>query len=102
MDEDLCESIWYQDLFMQQLSFILRQNQDYCTDNECLNLSQFRTPRNAQSSNFLTIFLIIAFVVVMYALRPNSYRRLRNDNTKDQVNGHNSNDEPPSPPPTTQ
>ncbi|XP_031836826.1 small integral membrane protein 14 [Nomia melanderi] len=100
---DVCEYLWNHELAMQELFSILRQNQYYCSDTECLNLSQFPESRNVSSStNFLTTCLIIAFVLVMYALRPRSLRPLRNDNAKDRHNGRDSNEEPPAPPPSTQ
>ncbi|XP_076654606.1 small integral membrane protein 14 [Halictus rubicundus] len=105
MDEegfDICKIMDAQEVHMQQLFFILRQSHDYCMDSECLNLSQFQAPRNPSSSNFMMTFLIIAFMVIMYALRPNSFRRLRNENAKDRDNGRDSNNEPPAPPPAIQ
>ncbi|XP_076277978.1 uncharacterized protein LOC143207933 [Lasioglossum baleicum] len=99
MDEegfDLCKSMDIQEALTQQLFFILRQNHDYCMDSECFNLSQSQTSPSSPSSNFLITFLIIAFVVMMYA--PSSFRRLRNDNAKDRNNGRDSNNEPPAPP----
>lgn len=38
------------------------------------------------STNFFMTCLIIAFAVLMYALRPNSLRQLRNNTAKDRDN----------------
>ncbi|XP_076755262.1 small integral membrane protein 14 isoform X2 [Xylocopa sonorina] len=100
---DLCECIWNHELAMQHLLFILRRSQSYCTDNECFNVSRLPGPQDiSSSSNFLMTCLIIAFVVLMYAFRPNSLRQLRNDTTKDRDNERDSNDGPSAPPPTAQ
>ncbi|XP_054009001.1 small integral membrane protein 14 [Hylaeus anthracinus] len=94
---DLCECIWNHELATQRLLAILRQSQNYCTETECF----LPGSRDVQeSSDFFTTCLIIAFGIIMYVLRPNSLRRLRNDNAKDSDNRRDSNDDPPAPPPT--
>ncbi|XP_029053225.1 small integral membrane protein 14 [Osmia bicornis bicornis] len=100
---DLCECIWSHELAMQRLLSILRQSQSYCTDNECFSVSRLPEPSAVPtSSNFYMTCLIIAFMVLMHVLRPNSLRRLRNNNVKDRDNERDSSDDPPAPPPTTQ
>ncbi|XP_015435886.1 PREDICTED: small integral membrane protein 14 isoform X2 [Dufourea novaeangliae] len=97
---NLYECICNHELATQQLLSILRQNQNYCTDNECFNLPQQPGPHNVPSStNFLMTCLIIAFILIMYALRPNSLRQVQQDNVKDRDNERHSDDEPPAPPP---
>lgn len=99
----LCECISHHELVVQRLLSILRQSQSYCTDNECLSMSQLPGPRDVPpSSNFFMICLIIAFAVLMYVLRPNSLRQGRNYATKDRDNERDSNGDPPTPPPTVQ
>ncbi|XP_017886106.1 small integral membrane protein 14 [Ceratina calcarata] len=95
---DICENIWNHEWTMQRLLSILRQSQSYCTDNECVNLSHLPGPPAVTSSSdsFMTC-LMIAFAVLMYVLRPNCLRQLRNDTTKHRDNEHDSNDEPPAP-----
>ncbi|KOC67186.1 hypothetical protein WH47_11843 [Habropoda laboriosa] len=61
------------------------------------------SPETSSSSNFLMTFLIIAFALIMYVLRPNSLRQLRTNTAKDRDNERDSNgDHPPAPPPTAQ
>ncbi|XP_043788402.1 small integral membrane protein 14 [Apis laboriosa] len=101
---DLCECIWNHEFAMQRLLSILRQSQNYCTDNECFDMSRLPGPRDVPSwnLNFFMILLIIVFVVLMYALRPQSLRHLNNDIAKDRNNERDSHDDPPVPPPTIQ
>ncbi|XP_003706121.1 small integral membrane protein 14 [Megachile rotundata] len=100
---DICERIWNHELAMQRLLSILRQNQNYCTDDECYSLARLPGPSAAPPSNdFFMPFLIIAFMVLMYVFRPNSLRQIRNNNVKDRDNERDSSDDPPVPPPTMQ
>ncbi|PBC26150.1 small integral membrane protein 14 [Apis cerana] len=101
---DLCECIWNHEFAMQRLLSILRQSQNYCTDNECFDMSRLPGPRDVSSwnLNFFMILLIIVFVILMYALRPQSLRHLNNDIAKDRNNERDSHDDPPVPPPTIQ
>ncbi|KAF3426458.1 hypothetical protein E2986_14136 [Frieseomelitta varia] len=56
------------------------------------------------SNFFMTILLVIAFAILMYAFRPNSLRsnsrQSSNDTVKDRDNERDSNNDPPAPPPT--
>ncbi|XP_043512433.1 small integral membrane protein 14 [Frieseomelitta varia] len=103
---DLCECIWSHEFAMQRLLSILRQSQSYCTDNECFSISQLPGPRDdpLPSNFFMTILLVIAFAILMYAFRPNSLRsnsrQSSNDTVKDRDNERDSNNDPPAPPPT--
>ncbi|XP_017752366.1 PREDICTED: small integral membrane protein 14 isoform X2 [Eufriesea mexicana] len=98
---DFCEYIWNHEFVMQRLLSMLQQGQNYCTDNECFSMSQLPGPRNAPpSSNFFTTCLIIIFAVLMYVLRSNCIRQLKNDIVKDRDNENDPNDDPPVPPPT--
>lgn len=47
----------------------LRQSQTYCTDGECLDEPNLPRPESAGNS-FITMFLMMALAVVMYAMRP--------------------------------
>lgn len=100
---DMCEYMW-SEFAMQRLLLILRQNQNYCTDNECFSMSRLPGPRDTSSSSnfFMTTLLIIGFAVLMYVLRPNSFRQLTNNTAKDRDNERDSNGDPPVPPPTAQ
>ena len=100
---DLCEYM-RSEFAMQRLLLILRQSQNYCTDNECFSMSRLPGPRDTSSSSnfFMTTLLIIGFAVLMYVLRPNSLRQLTNNTAKDRDNERDSNGDPPVPPPTVQ
>ncbi|XP_076627726.1 small integral membrane protein 14 [Colletes latitarsis] len=96
------ECIWDHELATQRLLAILRQSQDYCSNTACFSPPRTQRPNDTlASSDFLMTCLIIAFVLVMYVLGPNTLRRLRNGNTKDRDDERDSNDDPPAPPPTT-
>ncbi|EDX08567.1 GD11869 [Drosophila simulans] len=66
-DFDGCECVWSQEYVMQRLINFIRQNQDACGDNECLDVTG-RNPHQAQiagrgdDSGFFVamIFLIVA------------------------------------------
>lgn len=99
----ICKRIWNNELTVQRLLSILRQNQNYCMNDECFSQAQLPGPPDtSSSSDFLMQFLIIAFMVLMYVFRPNSLRQRRNNNVKDRDNERDSSDDPPVPPSTTQ
>ncbi|KAG7208868.1 hypothetical protein KM043_015052 [Ampulex compressa] len=63
-------------------------------------MSGLPDPRgNDTPSEFFTTFLFIAFIVLMYAMRPKSLQSQGNDRAKRREDGHDWNDEPPAPPP---
>lgn len=66
---DPCECIWNHELAMRRLISLLRQSQDYCTDGECLDEPNLPRPESA-AGGFLTMFLMLAVAVLMYAMRP--------------------------------
>ncbi|KYN07476.1 Uncharacterized protein C4orf34 like protein, partial [Cyphomyrmex costatus] len=76
------------------LLFQLRQSQDYCSETECFSVWP---EMNDESSDFLTTFLIIGVIAVLYAFRPRSLR----NSTKNIINSSNKpgshGDDPPSP-----
>lgn len=51
------------------MSLQLRQSQEYCTDGECLDEPSLPRPESA-ANGFLTMFLMMALAVLMYAMRP--------------------------------
>ena len=86
---------------MRRLLSMLRQSQNLCTETECFSTTGLPESCDVSfSSDFLMTCLMIAFIVVMYAFRPNSLRQLRSDNTTERKNGHDSTDDPPTPPST--
>lgn len=93
---DPCECIWNHELAMRRLLSLLRQGQSYCTEAECLDeLSPLATPGTTSGNGFLMIFLIIAFAVLMYVMRPSA---LRQREGKNPTGGQGPSGEPPAPP----
>ncbi|XP_033208771.1 small integral membrane protein 14 [Belonocnema kinseyi] len=97
---DPCECMWNHDMAMQRLLSILRQTQAYCTDNECLSVSRLPGPSSTPSNNFFMMFLMFGMFILMYALRPRSLRSKNKEDMKAKRNQPDSNDDPPTPPPT--
>lgn len=107
---DGCECIWSPEFAMQRLLNFIRQNQEHCTDSECIDVSGRVAPQsdslaclNDGSSNYmmLTIFTILA--VIMFFIRPETIlnmtgtkpaRRQQRRNDGDDGNG---NGQPPPP-----
>ncbi|KAK2576330.1 hypothetical protein KPH14_005691 [Odynerus spinipes] len=102
-DFNLCECINADELLVQRLLSILRQTQHYCSDNECFGVSRLPGSLPVQpSSNVFMTCLFVAFIFLMYIIRPRSLRQASMQNnaakTLDDVSG--SSNDPPPPPPT--
>lgn len=98
-DFDPCECMFNHHLAMQRLLSFLRQNQGYCTDNECLSVSRLPGASNSPSDNFFMLFVMIGVMIIIFALRPKSLRRKQQDKMKVSRDKSDSNDHPPTPPP---
>ncbi|XP_066595482.1 small integral membrane protein 14 [Prorops nasuta] len=94
-----CECIWYNEVIMQRLLSILRQTQGYCTDNECFSISRLPGPQESPTQNFFLFFLVLTFIALMYAFRPNSLRS--SNSLKFQENNHDTSGDPPAGPQST-
>ncbi|XP_058806945.1 small integral membrane protein 14 isoform X2 [Phymastichus coffea] len=95
---DLCACLNGNDLMIQRLLSILRQSQEYCTDNECLTPPSLPASPNAQveSGDFMVVCLMMIFGMLLYVLRPNSLRQ--SSGGKGRNNDADTDGEPPLPP----
>ncbi|GAB0097000.1 small integral membrane protein 14 [Sergentomyia squamirostris] len=71
---DGCECIWSHELAMRRLLNLIRQNQNYCTDTECIDLPSASNPDNL-GTGFTTMTMFIVFAVILFMMRPSSLRR---------------------------
>jgi len=100
-DFDPCECIWNHEHAMQRLLNLLRNSQDYCADNECVQDLPGPNGDMGVGGMGMTMMMMMGWLVVataLFLMRPNS---LRNDNQKPARNAddHGGNDGPPPPPP---
>ncbi|XP_055687999.1 small integral membrane protein 14 [Lutzomyia longipalpis] len=70
---DGCECIWSHEIAIRRLLTLLRQNQNYCTDTECIDLGA--SSRDSDSTGFTTMTMFIVFAVILFFMRPSSLRR---------------------------
>lgn len=93
---DPCECLWNHELAMRRLISLLRQGQSYCTGSECLEqLPGLPQPESAGNS-FLVMFIMMAFAVAMYMMRPR--RNRLQDAAKPAHNPNDQDGAPPAPP----
>lgn len=70
---DGCECVWSQELATRRLINMIRQSQDYCTENECYNESDAGGSGDATGSTamfFIGFWFLMA--LVLFFLRPKS------------------------------
>ncbi|XP_059225098.1 small integral membrane protein 14 [Stomoxys calcitrans] len=100
---DGCECVWSHELAMQRLLNFIRQNQNECTDTNCIDVSgrlQQTTPSTGgEENNFTMMTMVMIFALIMYFIRPESILKLTNGSNKrsdrpDRGNGP----QPPTPP----
>uniref|UniRef100_A0A1L8D9I4 Small integral membrane protein 14 n=1 Tax=Nyssomyia neivai TaxID=330878 RepID=A0A1L8D9I4_9DIPT len=70
---DGCECIWSHEIAMRRLLTLLRQNQAYCTDTECIDLGP--SSSDNMSTDFTTMTMFFVFAVILFFMRPSSLRR---------------------------
>jgi len=93
-DFDPCECVWSHELATRRLINLIRQQQDYCTDSECLTDG----PGGAGGDQSTAVFFIgfwFLIALVLFFLRPRS--AVPNEKNRDQLG---PNYDPPAPPPT--
>ncbi|XP_075169343.1 small integral membrane protein 14 [Haematobia irritans] len=100
---DGCECVWSHEWAMQRLLNFIRQNQNECTDTNCIDvtgrLQQPPPPTGGEENNFTMMTMIMVFALIMYFIRPESILKLTNSSNKrnngqDRGNGP----QPPTPP----
>jgi len=68
---DGCECIWSHELAARRLINMIRQTQDYCTENECLTDGQGGGSGGGSDMGMLFIGFWFLFAIVLYFMRPN-------------------------------
>uniref|UniRef100_W8BET7 Small integral membrane protein 14 n=1 Tax=Ceratitis capitata TaxID=7213 RepID=W8BET7_CERCA len=97
---DGCECVWSHEYAMQRLLAMIRQNQNHCTDTECIDISgrvREANPTGGEEGNFTMMTMLMIFAVLMYLIRPESILKLTN--TKRRSRRQDPNDDMPPPPP---
>jgi len=98
-DFDPCECIWNHEHAMQRLLNLLRNSQNYCAENECIQ--DLPGPNGDPSAGGMSMMMImLGWLVVataLFLMRPNSLRN-RGDQ-KPAPSGGGGDDGPPPPPP---
>ncbi|XP_023177746.2 small integral membrane protein 14 [Drosophila hydei] len=100
---DGCECISTHELAMQRLINFIRQNQNACTDTECIDVSgRVLQPGQAltgsDSGNSFTIAMVFMLLAMfMYIVNPSTWRQLTNN--KPSRRDNNPDGAPPPQPP---
>ncbi|XP_055707862.1 small integral membrane protein 14 [Phlebotomus papatasi] len=92
---DGCECIWSHEIAMRRLLTLLRQNQNYCTDTECIDLPS-SNPDNL-GTGFTTMTMFLVFAVILFMMRPSSLRRNVGTTEKPVANRPGTDDGGPPP-----
>ncbi|XP_035691969.1 small integral membrane protein 14-like isoform X4 [Branchiostoma floridae] len=96
---DPCECVCSQESVMSRLIALLRNSQQYCTDNECVQDPPGPNGTPEGDAGLTLTMMMIAWVVialVLYLLRPQSMRG--QGDQKPSAAHDESGPEPPSPP----
>ncbi|XP_061392551.1 small integral membrane protein 14 [Musca vetustissima] len=103
---DGCECVWSHEWAMQRLLNFIRQNQNECTDTNCIDVTgRLQQPGGSstggEEGNFTMMTMIMIFAMVMYFIRPESILKLTNSNKRNggNPNGNNGGGGPPPPTP---
>jgi len=95
-DFDGCEYVWSHELATRRLINMIRQQQDYCTENECFTEGQAPNSEQSTAVFFIGVWFLIA--MVLFFLRPRSANQVPTEKSRDSLG---PNFDPPAPPPTT-
>ncbi|XP_019891341.1 small integral membrane protein 14 [Musca domestica] len=102
---DGCECVWSHEWAMQRLLNFIRQNQNECTDTNCIDvtgrLQQPSASTGDEEGNFTMMTMIMIFAMVMYFIRPESILKLTSNNKRNGGNPNGNNGGGPSSPPPT-
>jgi len=73
-DFDGCECVWSQELATRRIINMIRQTQDYCTENECITDGQGGGTGGSSGTDMGMFFVGFWFLlaVVLFFLRPKS------------------------------
>ncbi|EDW33279.1 GL20228 [Drosophila persimilis] len=102
-DFDGCECVWSHEFAMQRLINFIRQNQNTCTDTECIDVSgrlQRTGSDNDDGNGFFVgmVFMLLAMFLVV--VNPSTWSRLGlRSNTKNTRRDNNQDGAPPPPQP---
>jgi len=71
-DMDPCECVWSHELAARRIVNMVRQTQDYCTENECFTETPGAQGSGGQDGNTAMFFIGFWFVIamVLFFLRP--------------------------------
>ncbi|EDW49208.1 small integral membrane protein 14 [Drosophila sechellia] len=103
-DFDGCECVWSQEYVMQRLINFIRQNQDACGDNECLDVTG-RTPHQAQiagrgdNSGFFVAMIFLIVALFMNIVTPSTLGNFTSNKRAGGRRDNNQDGSPPQPPP---
>ncbi|XP_022229753.1 small integral membrane protein 14 [Drosophila obscura] len=102
-DFDGCECVWSHEFAMQRLINFIRQNQNSCTDTECIDVSGRLQPTGSGSDDGNGFFVAMVFMILamfMYVVNPGTWGRLGlRSNTKNTRRDNNQDGAPPPPQP---
>ncbi|EDV57020.1 small integral membrane protein 14 [Drosophila erecta] len=103
-DFDGCECVWSQENAMQRLINFIRQNQNACTDTECLDVAG-RTSQQAQvagrsdDSGFSVAMIFLIVAMFMYIVNPSTWGNFTSNKQAGGRRDNNQDGSPPQPPP---
>jgi len=97
---DPCECIFSPAGAMRRLISLLRQSQNYCTDEQCFG--EQPGPQSNGDTGMTMFMMFVAWVVLaatLYLFRPTSIRDGSKPASRDHDNDHNDGGGPRTPPP---
>ncbi|ALC41035.1 CG13585 [Drosophila busckii] len=99
---DGCECIWSHELAMRRLINFIRQNQNACTDTECIDVSgrvsQSRLAGGDNDNSFTIAVVFMLLAMFMYIVSPSTWRQYTNNKPGRRDNNPDGSP-PPQPPP---
>lgn len=103
---DGCEYIWSHQFSMQRLLNFIRQNQNHCSDTQCMDVSGrvlqpatvSPTDSNDEVTNFTMMTMLMVFAVIMYFIRPQSIMKFANSKRSSREQDPHGSPPPPPPP----
>ncbi|XP_030375192.1 small integral membrane protein 14 [Scaptodrosophila lebanonensis] len=98
---DGCQCVWSHEFAMQRLLNFIRQNQNACTDTECIDVSgrvtQSTTAGDSNSFTVAVIFMLLA--MFMYVVNPSTWRQYTKNKPNNSRRDNNQDGAPPPPQP---
>lgn len=100
-DFDPCECIWNHEHAMQRLLNLLRNSQNYCAENECVQ--DLPGPNGDPGVGGMSMMMMmmgwLVVATALFLMRPNSMRNNGNQKPAPSGGGNHDDQNPPPPPP---